>query len=67
LNAANVIEGDGLAQGIEDAGSAFIREKAGKGKAAVVVNGDVKTFNSGAWIAVGAVAGGTDAGLGEAA
>jgi hypothetical protein len=61
------VEADGLLESGEDAGSAFIREKAGKGKAAVVVDGDMQTLNSRTWIAVGAVAGGTDAGLGKAA
>ena len=61
------VEGDGLVEGGQDAGSFFIWEEGGKGQAAVVVNGDVEGLGAGAWIAVGTLAGGADAGLVKAA
>jgi len=66
-DAVGLIEGDGLMEGGEDAGSFFIWKETGKSEAAVVVDGDVEGLNTGAGIAMGTVAGGTDAGLVKAA
>ena len=61
------VKGDGLMERGENAGSFFIGKKTGESQAGVVINGDVEGLGAGAWIAVGTVAGGADAGLGEAA
>lgn len=66
-DAVVLIEGDRLMESGEDAGSLFVWEEAGEGEAGVVVDGDVETFEAGAWVALGFVAGGADARLGEAA
>jgi hypothetical protein len=51
----------------QDAGSFFVWEERGKSQAGVIIDGDVEGLGAGAWIAVGTVAGGADAGLEEAA
>jgi hypothetical protein len=61
------VEGDGLVERGQDAGSFFVREERGKSQAGVVINGDVERLCASAWIAVRAVAGGADAGLEKAA
>ena len=66
-DAVEFVVGDGLAEGVEGAGDFFVWVEAGEGEAGVVVDGDVEALDAGAWVAVGAVAGGADAGLGEAA
>ena len=58
-----VVEGDGLAESGEDAGSFFIWEEGRKSDTGMVIDGDVERFDPCAWIAMGAVAGGPDAGL----
>jgi hypothetical protein len=63
VDAVSLVKGDGLMESGEDAGSFFVREERGKSQAGVVVDGDVKGLDAGAWIAMGTVAGGADAGL----
>ena len=67
LDAVVFVEGDGLAESVEGARDLFIGVERGEGEAGVVVNGDVEAFDAGTRIAVGAVAGGADAGACEAA
>ena len=67
VDAVIPIEGDGLVEGLEDAGGLFIGMKGGEGQAAVIVDGDVEALHAGPGVAVGAVAGGADAGFLEAA
>ncbi len=47
--------------------SPFVREQTSEGEAGVVVDGDVETFEAGAWVAEGAITGGADAWASEAA
>ena len=61
------VEGDGLVESGEDAPGFLVREEGGEGEAGMIVDGDVEAFDAGAWVAVGFVAGGADAGPGEAA
>jgi len=63
VNAVSLVEGDGLVERGEHAGSFFIREEGGESQAGVVVDGDVEGLGAGAGIAVGAIAGGANAGL----
>ena len=58
VDAMSFVEVDGLLEGRQDAGSLFVWEERGKSAAAVIVDGDVKALDAGAWMAVGAVAGG---------
>ena len=58
-----LVEGDGLLQGGHDAGDFFIGKEGGKSDSGMIINGDVKGLDARAWVAVGAVAGGADAGL----
>lgn len=67
FDAVELVEGDGLVEGVEDARDFFIWEKAGEGEAGVIINGDVEAFDAGARAAAGAIAGGPDAGALEAA
>jgi hypothetical protein len=60
-------EGESLVESGEDALDLFVREEAGEGETAVVVDGDVAAFDASARIAEGAIAGGADAGPREAA
>jgi len=55
------VEADGLLQSVKGAGSPFVREETSEGKAGVIVDGDVETFDAGAWVAEGAITGGADA------
>ena len=61
------VEADGLLQSVEHARSPFVWEQTSEGKAGVVVDGDVETFDAGSWVAEGAIAGGADAWAKEAA
>lgn len=66
----DVVEGvevDGLLEGIEDAVDLFVWEEAGEGETGMIIDGDVETFDAGARVADGAIAGGTDAWATEAA
>ena len=60
-DAVSGVEAEGLVQSVEDALSAFVREETSEGEAGVVVDGDVKTFDAGAWVALGTVASGANA------
>lgn len=66
-DAVGGVKGECLTEGLQDAGRLFIGEQAGEAEAGMVVDGDVEGFGAGAGVAVGAVAGGADAGLVEAA
>ncbi len=63
LDAVSLVEGDGLMESGQNAGSFFIWENGGESQAGVVVDGDVKGLDTGSRIAMGTVAGGADAGL----
>ena len=67
LDAMRLIEGEGLLEGGQDTGRFFIGKETGKGEAGMIINGDVEGLDAGAGITVGAIAGGADAGLVEAA
>jgi hypothetical protein len=67
LDAMSGEEADGLLESVDGAGDFFVRKEAGKSEAGVIVDGDVQAFHAGTWIAASAIAGGTDAGLREAA
>ncbi len=66
-DAVILIKGHGLVESGQHTGDFFIGEQTGKSEAGMVINGDVKRLDARAWVAVGAVAGGADAGLGKAA
>ena len=66
-DAVSLVEGDGLVECGQDAGSFFVREERGKSQAGMVINGDMEGLDTGAWVAMGTVAGGADAGLEKAA
>jgi hypothetical protein len=63
LNAVSLVKGDGLVESGEDAGNFFIWKETGKGETGMVIDGDVEGLDPGAWIAVGTIAGGANAGL----
>lgn len=52
------VEAQGEVQSLENALGTFVREEAGEGEAGVIIDGDVETFDAGAWVAEGAVTGG---------
>jgi hypothetical protein len=66
-DAMSAVKGQRLLESGQDRGDFFVREKGGKSDSRMVIDGDVKGFNTGTWVAVRTVAGGADAGLGEAA
>ena len=59
-------EGDGLMECGENTGSFFVWEERSKSQTGVVIDGDVQGLGAGAWIAMGTVTGGADAGLEKA-
>jgi hypothetical protein len=59
--AVSGVEAEGQVQSLEDALGAFVREETGEGEAGVIIDGDVETFDAGAWVAEGAVTGGAHA------
>ena len=61
------VEAESLIESDEDAGQFFVWKETGEGEAGMVVDGDVETFDTGAWVAEGAIPGGADAGEMEAA
>ena len=67
LDAMSLVEGDGLMERGQDAGSFFIGKEAGKSEAGMIINSDMKRLNARPGIPMGAVTGGANAGLGEAA
>src|SRR5262245_52366190 len=60
-------EGDGLMECGENTGSFFVWEERSKSQTGVVIDGDVQGLGAGAWIAMGTVTGGANAGLKKAA
>jgi len=66
-DAVSAVKGQRLVERGEDAGDFFVGEERGESEAGMVINGDVKGLDAGAWVAVGTVAGGADAGLEKAA
>jgi len=66
-DAMGLIKGEGLLERGEDAGDFFVGKEGGKSQAGMIINGDVEGLDAGAGITVGAIAGGADAGLVEAA
>ena len=66
-DAVSVVKGQSLLEGSEDGRGFFIREEGGESDTGMVIDGDVKGLDARTRIAVGTVAGGADAGLGEAA
>jgi hypothetical protein len=67
LDAVEGIKGEGLLQSGDGAGDLFVGMDAGEAQAAMIVNGDVQRLDTGAFAAVGPVAGATNAGTHEAA
>jgi hypothetical protein len=67
LDAMSGVKAEGLVESVEDAGNFFVGQETSEGEAGVIVDGDMQAFHAGTWIAAGAIAGGPDAGLGEAA
>jgi hypothetical protein len=67
LDAVFLVEADGLVEGVENAGDLFVGQEAGEGEAGMIVDGDMEGLDAGTWIALGAIAGGADAGALEAA
>jgi len=67
VDAVVPVEADGLMEGVKDAGDFLVGTETGEGEAGVVVDGDVQGLDAGARIALGAIAGGTDAWACEAA
>ncbi len=61
VDAMSGVEGEGLVESVEDAVGAFVREQTSEGEAGVVVDGDVETFDPGAWVTEGAITGGAHA------
>ena len=59
--AVSGVEAEGQVQSVENALGAFVREETGEGEAGVIIDGDVETFDAGAWVAEGAVPGGAHA------
>jgi len=64
--AVSGVEAKGQVQSVEDALGAFVREETSEGEAGVIIDGDVETFDAGAWVAEGAITGGAHAGAMEA-
>ena len=62
-----LIKSEGLLECREDTGDFFVWEQRGKSEAGMIIDGDVEGLGAGAWIAMGTVAGGADAGLEKAA
>lgn len=61
------VEGDGLAESVQGTGDLFVGVETSESEAAVIVDGDMQRLDASAWIALGAIARGADAGPGEAA
>ena len=67
LDAVLLVEGDRLAQRLQGTGDLFVGMEGGEGEAGMIVDGDVEALDTGARIAMSAVARGAHAGLLEAA
>jgi len=66
-DAVSAVKGQRLVERGDDAGDFFIREEGGKSDPGMIIDGDVERLDARSGIAMGAVAGGADAGVGEAA
>jgi hypothetical protein len=66
-DAMSLVEGDGLVERSQDAGSFFVGKKTGKSQAGMIINGDVERLDAGAGITMRTIASGADAGLEKAA
>ncbi len=55
FDAMEVVKSDSLAKRIQSAGDLFVGKQTGEGEAGVVVDGDVETFDAGAWVTEGAI------------
>jgi hypothetical protein len=66
-DAMSLVKVDGLVESGQNTGSFFIREEGGKSQAGMIIDGHVEGLDAGTGIAVGAIAGGADAGLEETA
>ncbi len=66
FDAVSGVEADRLVQSVQDAGNPFVGEQTSEGEAGVVVDGDVETFDAGAWVTEGAITGGAHAWASEA-
>ncbi len=66
-DAVVLIKGQGLLERGEDTGDFFVGKEGGESDSGMIIDGDVERLNARAGVAVGAVAGGADAGLMEAA
>jgi len=62
-DAMSLVEVDGVVKSGQDTGSLFIREEGGESQARVVIDGNMEGLDTSAWIAVGTIASGADAGL----
>ena len=66
-DAVGLIKGERLLESGQDAGDFFIGKEGGKSQAGMIINGDVKGLDAGAWVAVGALTGGANARVEKAA
>ena len=66
-DAVGAVKSQSLLESVEDAGDFFVGQEGGKSQAGMIIDGDVERLNARAWVAVGTLAGGADARLGEAA
>jgi hypothetical protein len=66
-DAVGLIKGERLLECRQDAGDFFIGKEGGKSEAGMIIDGDVKGLDACAWVAVGAVTGGANAGMEKAA
>ena len=66
-DAVVLIKSQSLLESSDDAGDFFVGKEGGKSEAGMVINGDVERLDARAWVAVGTVAGGADAGVVKAA
>lgn len=67
LDAMSLVEVEGLVESVEDVFDLFAWKKAGEAESGMIIDGDMKTFDAGVAITLGAITGGTDAGAREAA
>jgi len=63
VDAVGLVEGDGLVESGENAGSFFVWEETGKSDSGMIIDGDVEGFGPCARIAMGTIAGGANARL----
>jgi hypothetical protein len=66
-DAVGAVKSQSLLESGQDAGDFFVGQEGGESQAGMIIDGDVERLHTRARVAMGAVAGGADAGLGEAA